>query len=263
MKIYLLILLMFFSTNCFCIEQDYFSNHYPSFITYEQSLFSELKNYFDVFHKNAVVFDDSNDLKTYHYFDEKTDQTLHFSFQITRQISENQMIENVGYILNDSSYFTYQIIKNGPQVKPTNDDDLLIFNFSPTDNDQSYQVSIPSFQILMTKSVVNNNEKDFISIGFMEFSLQIETFFSLNEAKLNYIYFFKEMPTPQASLSVRVIDTHNSWNPIQTMLIASNKGEITPSQFFSGLNDGGQAFSEGAKIILKILNSRGFPELGN
>lgn len=260
MKFIFFLLLSSISLNLWALEPLVFKDTYPDFKNYQSILFNDLKTYFEALPLNSIVYSDINGVKVYK-IRKHTGGFLTITSKITRNISSGQMVERVAYYLENSELFEYEVKKTGKNVAPSEDFDLLSFRFKPSPKDDVYQISVPHFKIQIShENTSNSKDLSFLSLGFMEFNVQIETTLIEKSASRNYIYFFKHMPSPQASLGVRATEKEHDWSGTQYVHFASGAGEITPKQFFGGLADGAQAFGEASRIMVTVLKSVGFPK---
>lgn len=250
-----------FSFNLLAIETNVFNEKYPQFQNYQQTLFAKLRNYFETLPLNSLTYIDRNGTILYQIQNKHNPTVVTLYSKITRERHEHKIIERVSYFLENGNAIEYEIIKQGEKSTPSDDRDLLSFNFKKTINDDFYQITVPTFNLQLYHSRKMNSEKQFFYLGLMEINIQIETFFQEHEASLNYIYFYKGMPAPQSSLTVRAIETPSSWSSINYIHYASQSGELSPNQFFQNLNRGAYIFTEADNEFFKILESKGFPSL--
>jgi hypothetical protein len=249
--------LCIFSFNLCAIETNVFDENYPAFQVFQETIFSQLRNYFEVLPSKTLYYVTPDGSRIFKFVKNKTEVGTIYS-KITREISPNQILERVTYSLENGVLFVYEVKKNGLAVLPSEDLDLLNFKFNQTPNDKIYQLSIPSLNILMIHTSLTDGVKNLLSLGFMEFTVQTESHFNEHVATLNYIYFFKRMPNPQFIFSVKALEAQNGWNE-PSFIHTAGSIETTPKIFFEGLNDGFAAFSEASNIALQLLHTQGFP----
>lgn len=261
MKTIIFFFFVIFSFNSYSVDRSAFEGTYPGFQSYQLITFTQLRNYFESLPAYSINFDAKNGKKVFKVRSRTENKFITIFSKITREISDKQIIERVGYYLEDGKCLEYELVKKGEKVLPSSDDDLLAFHFSPSAYDDFYQITIPAFNVQLTHSLNPNGVVDFFNMGFMEFNIKIESHFSQDEARLDYIYFYKEMRNPQSSLTVKAIKALNDWGGMKYYHVASNGGEITPGQFFTGLNEGAMVFVEGANIFIQIIRQLGFPKL--
>lgn len=266
MKAIIILLVLFSTSNLNAFEANLFKTNYPNFQTYQLSLFSQLRNYFETLPLNTLNFTELNGTRIYKLRGKHDDSITTIFSKIIRErgtIGNNRkIVERVIYALENGKTLEYSITKEGNDITDTDDLDLLSFHFKSSKQDEFYQISMPAFNIQITHSQQADGEKTFFFMGFMDFNFQIESHFKEHEASLNYIYFFTQMPgNPQSTLTVQAIEAPGSWNSINYYHISSNTGEITPKQFFQGLAGGSMAISEGSSEIFKSTLLMGFPKL--
>lgn len=260
-RLSLVLFLIFSSYSSMAMDSSVFKDTYPGFHNYQLSTFAQLRNYFEALPLNSLNYTDIDHTRIYKMRDHLTGQMRTLYSKIIREKKENTLSERVIYFLENGQSLEYEVLKKGPHVLNTDDFDLLTFRFKTNALDEFYQISIPTFNILMTHVLNAHGEKDFFNLGFMEFNVQIESLFTKNKAVLTYLYFYKEMPNPQSSLSVQAIEMPDSWGAIQFIHLSSQAGEVTPKQFFQGLASGAAAFNGASKAIFKMLLGLGFPDL--
>lgn len=260
MKFIFFLLLSSLSLNLMALEPAAFKDTYPDFKNYQNILFNDLKTYFETLPVNSIIYSDKDGIRIFKIRKHSGGfQTI--TSKISRIKSESQILERVIYYLENSEVFGYEVKKTGKNVTASEDLDLLSFRFKPKVTDEFFQVSIPYFKVLINHHNISNTEdKSFFSLGFMGFNVQVETSIIEKTVQRNYIYFFKHMPTPQASLGVKAVEKEHDWSGTQYIHFASGAGEITPKQFFGGLADGAQAFHEASSIMVNVLKSEGFPK---
>jgi hypothetical protein len=256
------ILISVFSINLFAIDSNVFAERYPTFQTFNQILFADVRTYFEALPIHSLNYTDADGVRIYRvHYHGQTEFSVIFS-KITRTQSDNEIIERVSYALENGNSIGYEIIKRGEGIIPSKDADLLSFNFKKGINDTFYQLTVPNYNFQLTYKKNGNDENTLFYMGLMEISVQIESHFQENKASLDYIYFYKGMPTPQASLTVQAIETTSQWSGLQYIHISSQAaGEITPGQFFAGLKDGAGIFFGGGKMMMQMLSNLGFQKL--
>lgn len=261
MKIIIFILFLISSSQTNAIETSLLKSNYPNFQTYQLSLFSKLRNYFETLPLNSLNFTDSNGTRVYILQEKHGDKTTTIFSKIVRERSNGKVVERVFYTLENGNTLEYSVTKTGKDILDTDDIDLLTFHFKSSKKDEFYQISMPAFNIQISNSILQDGEKSYFYLGYMDFIFQIDSIFKEYEASLNYIYFMTQMPgNPQSTLTVRAIEAPGSWNSINYYHISSNSGEITPKQFFQGLMGGSMAFNEAANEIFIRTLMLGFPK---
>ncbi|RPJ70223.1 MAG: hypothetical protein EHM20_15630, partial [Alphaproteobacteria bacterium] len=201
--IFLLILLTTFESNA--IDANLFKTNYPNFQTYQLSLFSKLRNYFETLPLNTLNFTELNGTRVYKLRGKYDDRVTTIFSKIIRERTNRKIVERVIYSLENGKTLEYSVTKEGKDLVDTDDLDLLTFHFKSSKQDDLYQIAMPTFNIQITNSVMPDGEKTFLSMG--DFVFQIESHFTEHEASLNYIYFFTQMPgNPQSTLTVRAVE---------------------------------------------------------
>lgn len=262
MKAFIALFVLCLSLKARALGPSVFEETYPNYQNYQQLLFGGLKTYFESLPQNSLNYLDINGVRIF-----KVRNKNHVDFttivsKISRTQSSELLVERVIYYLENGNSLEYIVKKTGKNIAPTADFDLLSFRFKPTFLEDTYKVTIPLYKIEISHSrLEKNKELSFFYLGFMEFNMQIETFYSEFEASRNYIYFSKDMPRPQSSLGVKAIETNHQWNGLSYEYFGTGAGEITPKQFFGALADGAGAFSEASEIMAKIIKHIGFPKL--
>lgn len=261
MKMYFGTLLLFFSIKSFAVDPDAFKENYPGFQNYQQMLFVQLRNYFEAMPNNSLNYLDANGTRIYIPRKNNASSPIKIFSSITRTAQDDQISEKVRYYLENGNVFEYELIKKGKNVLPSKDIDLLTFNFKTSIDDEQYTIIIPLLNIEISHSKTPDGAKDLFYFGFIDFNIQIESHFGTHEAHLDYIFFYRHMQNPQASLTVKAVETTDTWGGIRFYHLASEAGEITPQIFFKGLNDGAGVFLETSKIFIPNLIVMGFPLL--
>jgi hypothetical protein len=237
-------------------------DRFPDMQSFQETLFGKLRNYFESFEKNSsIYFDKKTNRAFYKILSIDSENFTSLTSQIIRQRTDDQLVEDISYFFENGNSFTYQIIKKGAYSFESLDQDLLKMHFVLNDETQFYQISIPSAKILLTQKLSAGSSHSSLTLGLMEFNLQIEQLYQEHEAHLNYLYFFKDMPSPQSSLMVRVLENNDQWSPYQFFYASSFLGEVTPNQFFLGLSQGTQVFTNHSAELVKLIHQLGFPKL--
>ena len=255
MKYFFLLIILIIPYKTFALNADVFGENFPSFQDQQQSAFDKLRSYFELLPISSQTSKESEEIISYQF-----KNTTIFS-KIARTFSPSSIVEEVSYSVINGSTFLYRIKKSGNKITPTPDYDLLTFNFKQSDEDESYQIVIPLLNIEMNYLKKQTGEKDIISLGFMGFSMSIESNFKEHDALLSYIFFFSLMPDPQIAISVKATEITSGWGDVDYTYYSSNTGEITPKQFFKGLNDSSSVFTSTSDVLYKLLMSLGFPKL--
>lgn len=227
---------------------------YPGFKDYQETCLQGLNSYFFTFLSKSIIF--KNDSGNYQIqFQDDDDVTImSLNARIERRFVDGDLLEYVQYILPNSNTFDYSLRKTGLDQAPSADVDLLAMNFKKQQS--NYELSI----IPLTSKFIKTGIKDYLIFGFMEVNISIQTIYNEYEATRNYIYFYKGMPNPQSSLTVKVIEESESAQTFN--FIHSSKGAlISPKYFFKGLQDGSMVFKEFSVSSLDYLKGLGFPPL--
>jgi len=246
------------SQNLLAFEKNIFNESYPSFDNYQSILFSKFKNYFSALALNSLNYQDINGIKIFKI--KSGDNFLTLYSKITRSRLGNKLTESIVYSLENGNSLEYIIEKIGDSVEITNDLDLLSFQFKKSSNEQFYKIIIPTFKVYLTYAHTAESETNFFSLGYMDFNVKIETLIKEKSAQRNYLFFLKNMPNPQSSLTV-VAEENFKWGNVEYRHIFNNSEEITPKQFFQGLAMGIEPFEEASDIFIKTINSLNFPVL--
>jgi len=258
MKNLVVLFILFFSFNLWAIETGAFNENYPGFKNYEDTVFGSLKNYFTNLPLNSLNYIDSTGTRIYKVVLQKASGYSTIYSRISRVVNEQQITEHVSYSLENGNSLEYEILKMGVGVIPSADLDLLTFNFKQTSNDEFYQITIPTFKMLINRRLLKDGDKSTFLLGMMGFNVQLENHSSEHEANLNYIFFYKGMSHPQFSLTVKAFETPGEWNSLQFRYLSSIEGEITPKLFFQGLNEWTSVFDSSVEIITYVMQSLGF-----
>lgn len=260
MKKIVALIYLFCSISLLAADPELFKETYPDSQYFQQILFNEIRTYFESLPINSLKYIDANGTIIFKIPKENGYTTIYAKIQ--RSEGENQIKEHVSYILENGKSLTYEVIKKGAGVTFSEDFDLLTFKFKRSEKDQFYQIVIPTYNIQITHEK-NSEEKSLFLLGFMEFNIEVNSFFKAHEASLHYLFFSLNIPTPQASLTVRAIESESEWNAVEYYHISSQAGgTISPGEFFKALNDVAGVFADGAQGMFHIMLYRlGFPKL--
>jgi hypothetical protein len=254
MKAFLLIITIIFSLNSFALDESVFTGKYPSLKDYQDVCLQGLNTYFFTFLSKSIYFKDDSGNIVLKFQNDSGATVLELNARIERKMTGGELTESVQYILPNANIFSYSIKKTGNDTNPTPDADLLTLNFKKLQS--NYEININQLQTKLQK----NGMKDFLIFGFMEVNVMIHTLYLENEAVRNYIYFFKGMPNPQSSLTVKAIETPDS--PLLFNYYHSSQGaEIAPKYFFQGLQEGASIFKDFSTASLQIIKGIGFPAI--
>lgn len=258
MKNILTLIILFCSLNSYSMDESVFKDKYPDFRKYQLTLFSQLKTYFETVAISSVKID--GDKKIFKI--NKNGNNYKITARIQRDVSVNEIIERVSFYLDNGFNLYFEVTKRGNNLTPTSDDDLLTFHFKASESDNFYEIKMPLFNIRLTHESLDNGEvHDSLDIGFMNFSVNIETHYEEHKAILNYIYFSDMMPSPQVTLSVSAFETPDEWSAVNYRYFLSTTGSITPQLFFKGLGDGSRAFVAASDVFVNAIVASGFPKL--
>lgn len=242
------------SINAHAIDESVFTGKYPSLKDYQDICLQSLNTYFFTFLSKSILFKDDNGNYVLNFQNESGETLLSVHARIERSLSNGELTESVQYILPNTNVFSYSLKKTGNDISQTSDEDLLTLNFKKLKS--NYEINLNEWQTRFQKSSM----KDYLIFGFMEVNIMIHTLYLENEAVRNYIYFFKGMPNPQSSLSVKAIETPDS--PLLFNFYHSSKGaEISPKYFFQGLQEGAMIFKEFSAASLDMIKGMGFPAI--
>ena len=254
-------LLVFTSFKLHAIDSTVFEDKYPSFQTYQEIVFSKVKTYFETLEANSLIHSLKNGVTQYKITDVDNEDEVFLNSTISRKQSPNSIIERIVYSNDKGNRFEVVVEKHGDHVLKSEDRDLLTFHFKINKEDETYQIMIPVLGIQLYQTQKDSGFVSSFHVGFMDFVLKIESQFQEHTASQTYFYFIKEMPNPQASLTVRAIEKPSTWNDYQFIHISSQSGEVTPAQFVGGLNSGAEMLTMAADMVFKNLSENGFPTL--
>ena len=256
-KLFLILFCCILTFNAYAIDESVFAGRYPNFQDYQSLSLQGLNNYFYSLFSKSITLHGDNNYYQFVVLDDSGQTITNINARIERSRTEASLTESVHFILPNSEHFDYTLKRTGINLVETTDMDLLTFNFKI--KEESYDLAFKQLEARFQKQKDNKDvEKSFILLGMMEINILIETSLRESEGYRNYIYFFKGMPNPQSTLTVRVL-RDVSENPT---FIHSSKGiEIAPKYFFQGLEEGSQVFTEFSQISLKILGTMGFPKI--
>lgn len=258
-KLIIFILIFSFSQTLLAMDKTVFQENYPTFQEYQEILFSKIRDYFERLPQATIINSNSSDLKIYSFYDKNTKQLNLFYSKITRKISDGEISEKVTYSLSNGTTFTCELLRKGVDLTPTDDNDLLTFNFKLSELEDFYQVTLPESRVKFSYSKNLYGDKAYFDLGFMDFKIQTESFLSQTNSYINYIFFYKYMPNPQASLTARAISTDGE--NIQFIHTSSQAGELTPKQFFEGLNTSTTVLEGVSDYNYNLIIFSGFPNL--
>ena len=237
-----------------------FNENFPTYKNYEETILSSLKRYFTNLSSNSLNYIDSNGIRIYKVVPKNGSGYSTIYSKISRISKEQQLTEHVSYSLENGNSLEFEILKTGHGVTPSEDLDLLTFNFKQSSNDEFYQITIPTFKMQLNRRVLKDGDQSTFLLGMMGFNVQLETHFSEHEANMSYIFFYKGMDHPQFSLIVKAIETPSEWDSLHYSYLSTTDGEITPKLFFLGLNEGTSVFNSSIEIIAYIMQKIGFPD---
>ena len=190
MKAIFFIFLLFGFSSAFAIDSNVFDESYPSFKIYRKLVLDKLQTYFTDLPMNSLNFMDKNGTRVYKIRKNNGPDFVTIYSKITREISDHQTIERVSYFLENGKSLDYIIKKTGQGVTPSEDDDLLTFNFKESISDDFFQITLPTFKMELNHSLLKDGNKSTFYLGMMEVNIQMESYFAENEASSIYIYFF-------------------------------------------------------------------------
>lgn len=253
MKILAALILTFFILDARAVDESIFGK-YPGIKDYQATCLQGLNSYFFAFLSKSIVFKNDSGNYQIQYQNDAGEIVLSLNARIERRLEGSDLLEYVQYVLPNSNTFDYSLKKTGIDQVQTSDNDLLTMNIK--NQKSNYELSI----IPLATNFIKTGLKDYLIFGFMEVNVSIQTVYNEDEATRNYIYFFKGMPNPQSSLTVKVIEESESGQTFN--FIHSSKGaEISPKYFFQGLQEGTQIFKQFSQSSLDYLKGQGFPAI--
>lgn len=240
--------------------KDLGTNH-PEFHDYEAVAFSGVRTYFRNFFQNSYVVNDLNGIKTIVVLDKNQNEILRVNAKVERAFSNNQFSESVIYAFPNGKVFDYRLKRNGPNLQPLNDLDLLMFKFQDDDQLSLYEISSKALGIIFHREKNDQQEKSYFNLVFMEYTIEIDTRVNENDVTRNYLYFYKYFPNPQSQLTVKAEMAQGSWGAIQYTYYGREMGafEITAKDFFGAINEGAGPINSCVQIFPGVLSGIGFP----
>lgn len=240
--------------NAHAVNDSVFAEKYPGIKNYQAASLQGLNSYFFTFLSKSIVFKSDSGNYQIQYQDDSGTTVLSLNARIERKLVNGDLYEYVQYVLPNSNIFNYALKKTGIDQTPTPDNDLLSLNFKKQQS--NYEVSI----IPLKTSFIKTGIKDYIIFESMGINISIQTIYNEDEATRNYVYFFRGMPNPQSSMTVKVIEESESEKTFN-YIHSSNGAEISPKYFFQGLQEGAQIFKEFSQMSLGHIKALGFPAI--
>lgn len=253
-----------FSQKVISSEQNFFDENFPDVNTYQKILFVQLKTYFETLNAKSIRSTSLDGMTTFVYTNSKNSTKQKLFAKIIRKISDNSISEDIIFSSETGNLFQVNILRKGNELKPFEDNELFNLKFKMSRKLDFYSIKIPkaNLEINHQRFADENREVSQVINGLMEFNVQIVTQDYINFSERSYIYFSKSMPSPQASMTVKgYLRQTDLGEGIRYVYLSSQSGQLTPKQFFSGLNEGSMAFAEMSLILEKIIISLNFPNL--
>jgi len=263
-SVFVALFFILFSQKLFSFEKTFFEENFPDVNTYQKILLVQLKTYFETLNAKSIRSTSDEGITTFIYSNGKNSLRQKIFVKIKRDIKEDSIFEQVIFSSETGNLFHVNIFRKGLNLTPFEDNDLLFLKFKMNRKLDFYSIKIPSanLEINHQRFPDKNREVSQLINGIMEFNVQIITLDFEKFSERSYVYFSKSMPTPQASMTVKgYLRQTELGDGIRYVYLSSQAGQLTPKQFFSGLNEGAMAFAEMSLLLEKILYSLDFPNL--
>lgn len=256
----IIVLIILFSVNAWsAIDPTILKAEYSDYNDYEGMSFGLTKAYFRKLFNNSVLISGKDGIQSILVKDSHGETSLEIKVAIDRYFWETTLKENITYTFPNGNQFKYLITKEGLNLRPTNDKDLLMFKFDSIGKVSKFNLTVPAFSLEQENRVGDNFEKSFFNIGPMEIKIEINTQITEQSVIRDYLYFYEAMPIPLQQLSVKALESEKDWRGIE--FYHYSRGTIlSPKEFFEGLNSSTRVFIGAANIYLSILYEIGFPK---
>ena len=260
--IFMVFLFLFSSSKGICFQSEDILLKYPNTLNYHQSVFSQLRNYFDSLPLKSLVYQDINGIRTYIVRNEFGIEVNRIKAKIERKKnSAIELTERLIYTSDVGKSFSFLIKKTGSNIKESKDEDLLSLRINPTGDESSFIIQSNEFNyelsILRTQSKVTS----YILVNGFDFNLKTDFYFNETSAELQYQFFFPNMPKPQTNLFVYYTFSEFALNQENFKYMISSEGEVTPKKFFEALSQGDSFYEAISTVYLLKLYELGFPTL--
>jgi hypothetical protein len=258
MKLIIFLFATIISNFIYAIESDVFNSKFPGFNQYQSSIFSSVKNYLELIPNKSIVYNLDKNLKKFLIPNKNPNQEIEIVFQIIREVKINQITETMFYSVSGSAPFIYRVIKKGEAISESDTLDLQLMRFRPSRFDDEYEIQVPSLNISLKNSREESKETTFLNLGFVGFNISIETNTKQAIPYRHYLYFYKDMPNPQASVSVFLYEYFNTYLFSYT---SSQAGQLTENDFNFALAGANGLFEASSEAMIFNLRALGFPKL--
>lgn len=231
------------------MDDSVLDSNYPGFHDYQSTALVNLKQYFrDLFQKSAQYT--SRDGYRHLEVQTKYGETWEYlDLKITRNITDQKITESVQYTLSNGNSFNINYVREGSELNPSTDDDLLLLNIFPTDNLTHFSLTISQLQSIFDLVKTSQLEKTSFSLGLIDSNISINTTTSDKYVSRDYLMIFSAEDEPQTQMSVKAFYVTPMSSEISYIhYIPQYGGEVTPNYFFNGLN--------GISYLLKSLSSQ-------
>jgi hypothetical protein len=259
MKTAILILSLFCFNAWSTLEPSILKEDYSDYNDYEGMSFGLTKAYFRKLFNNSVLVSGKDGIQSILVKNSAGNTTLEIKVAIDRYFWETILKENVTYTFPNGNSFKYLITKEGLNLRPTNDKDLLMFKFDSIGKVTRFNLSVPAFSLIQENKIGENFENSFFNLGVMEIKIAINTQITSRDVSRDYLFFYEAMPIPLQQLSVKVSESSEDWRGVE-FFHYSRGTSLTPKEFFDGLNSASRVFIGAANIYLSILYEIGFPK---
>jgi hypothetical protein len=261
MKVSIFLFFLFFAFfNLWALEFSDFESDFSNVSSFEKISLSKIKNYFENINSNSIVFVDKVGNKTFKFRKDRNDEPLVIHTKILRDFGENSITETLIYSLDNSSVLSFIFKRTGKGLLPTEDLDLLLLRFKVGKVD-SYVLQSKELGIYIEHLDEIKRKISTINIIGFEFYTRIESKLFENNASLTFSFYSPDMASPQSSLMVFVNEDLTNWNPVSYKYYSSQKGELTPALFNTGIIQAISAYEQASAYFLKLTHKMGFPKL--
>lgn len=259
MKVAILILSLFTFNIWGAIDPNILKDDYSDYNDYEGMSFGLTKAYFRKLFNNSILVSGKDGIQSILVKDANGTTTLEIKVAIDRYFWETLLNENVTYTFPNGNSFKYLITKEGLNLRPTNDKDLLMFKFDSIGKVSRFNLSVPAFSLIQEKKIGEGFENAFFNLGSMDIKIAINTQITSRDISRDYLIFYEAMSNPLQQLSVKASENLDDWRGVE-FFHYSRGTNLTPKEFFDGLNYTSRVFIGAANIYLSILYEIGFPK---
>lgn len=259
MRLIFILIFIFSTNNIWAIDDSVLSANYPGFNDYTASSLVDLKNYFRNLYQKSDQYISEDGHRHLIVQNKMATEIAIIDLLIERKLSSNQIIEEVHYSLSNGNRFDLTFFREGAELLPTPDHDLLTLKFSPTPNLTRYVITLVQLDTEYELRRDTNKEEGFLKLGLLDVNILLETLTSETEVTRNFIFFTRMQPDPQSQISVTAITPSGGWGEANYLHFSPNTGEISPKMFFDGLNGINMMFKQMSNIFVMKLYGLGFP----